>query len=181
MKIVQHPLFPKYDIREDGRVFARYDAGYRKAGRELFGRVLSSGYRQFKLVDINGERRSYRANRLILEAFKGRAPTSEHQAAHENGVRLDNRVDNLNWKTWQENEEDKDRHGTILFGDSHPRAKISFSVADAMRSKYSGRHGDMRRLSREFGVSIDIVSRVIRNKAWIRDDVRPGKIRASAQ
>jgi hypothetical protein len=48
---------------------------------------------------------------LVLEAFIGPRPEG-HQGAHENGNKLDNRLDNLRWKTPGENNRDKRRHGT---------------------------------------------------------------------
>ena len=42
----------------------------------------------------------------------GPPPSEIHQAAHLNGVRDDNRLANLEWKTPKENDRDKDVHGT---------------------------------------------------------------------
>ncbi len=64
-------------------------------------------------------------HRLVCEAFHGPAPSKRHQAAHSNGIRSDNRSDNLSWKTQKENELDKRSHGSFIFGDEHPNTKLS--------------------------------------------------------
>jgi hypothetical protein len=56
---------------------------------------------------------SFLVHRLVLMAFSGPCPEGM-QAAHQNGVRSDNRLANLKWKTPRENNvDDKKRHGTF--------------------------------------------------------------------
>jgi hypothetical protein len=50
-------------------------------------------------------------HRLLCIAFHGDPPTPTHQARHLNGVRTDNRVDNLAWGTPSQNVQDMLRHG----------------------------------------------------------------------
>lgn len=51
-------------------------------------------------------------SRLVTEAFHGAPPTPRHHAAHFDGNRSNNRLNNLRWATPKENEKDKIRHGT---------------------------------------------------------------------
>lgn len=48
----------------------------------------------------------------VLTLFVGPRPSSNHQARHLNGNRLDNRLENLRWGTVSENHQDAIRHGT---------------------------------------------------------------------
>lgn len=49
---------------------------------------------------------------MVCEVFHGPRPTPQHQVAHINGDRLDNRAANLRWATPSENIADQVRHGT---------------------------------------------------------------------
>ena len=51
-------------------------------------------------------------HRLVLEAFVGPCP-AEHECAHLNGARDDNRLLNLSWVTRAENAHHKRVHGTM--------------------------------------------------------------------
>lgn len=50
--------------------------------------------------------------RLVALTFLGPPPSTAHQAAHNDGDPLNNRVDNIRWATQDENEADKFLHGT---------------------------------------------------------------------
>lgn len=59
----------------------------------------------------NGVKTSYKVHRLVLAAFVGPCPEGM-EACHANGVRDDNRVENLRWDTRSANTLDKVGHGT---------------------------------------------------------------------
>lgn len=171
MRKIIHPEFPDYFVLEDGTVERRNDGAHgRKAGSILSGRVLKSGYRQFKLCHRDGDQRLVRANRLVCEAFHGPPPTSVHQAAHKNGINLDNRESNLYWATPKENKQDSIRHGTYAHGgrasNQHGRAKLSEDKVIKIRANYSGTRGEIRRLAIEFGVGLTAIKNVLEGKTW---------------
>jgi len=59
----------------------------------------------------DGVPQNHRVHRLVLESFTGPCPPGS-ESLHRNGVRHDNRLDNLRWGSHQENYEDRQRHGT---------------------------------------------------------------------
>lgn len=169
MRSVILPAFPDYEIFEDGSI-ERVRSVLNGAVGPIVGRVLNSGYRQFKLVDAVGSRRAVRANRLVCEAFHGAPPTDAHHAAHLNGDRLDNRASNLAWKTPIENATDRDAHGTTARG---AKVKNQFGTSPlteervaAARASFRGARGDLTRLSREYGVTRSAMARVLSGEAW---------------
>ena len=171
MRKVIHPKFPDYFVRSDGSVERRFDnQKYRKAGDILAGRILQSGYRQYNLRDRDGGPRLIRANRLVCEAFYGPAPSGKSHAAHRNGVRLDNRVENLYWASVQENIDDQVRHGTkargIRISNQHGPAKISDDDVRVIRASYSGVRGDLVRLARQFGVYPTCIQKIVARTTW---------------
>lgn len=168
-----HPRFPDYDIHDDGRVFrARYSKpmgkGTRRShiGAEIKGRVLLSGYRQFNLVQANGEPALMRANRLIAETFLGPPPTPQHQCAHGDGDKLNNNISNLRWATVRENNADKDLHGTERRGSASPRAKFTDAQVVEIRSSFTGKRGEILALAKRFRVGASTMNRIVHGIAY---------------
>lgn len=68
-------------------------------------------------------------HRLVWEAWEGAIPKGM-QVCHNDGDRSNNALDNLRLDTQKGNEADKRKHGTLLWGDSHPRSAFSEAVLD---------------------------------------------------
>lgn len=108
--------------------------------------------------------KAYRIHRLILTAFVGRCPKN-HQCAHLNGIRHDNRLENLKWVTSKENQSHKILHGTDNKGEKHLRAKLSESdVINIRKKRLQGRV--ISSLAKEYGVSQTGVSYLLSGKNW---------------
>ncbi len=100
------PRDPRYLVGADGSIIGL-------AGRPLKLTPNSRwGYLQFARRDLaTGVEHKYRAHCVVCETFHGERPQGS-QAAHRNGIKTDNRADNLRWATQAENEADKILHGT---------------------------------------------------------------------
>lgn len=76
---------------------------YRGTSKEkiLKPRLSSSGYYQVTLFK-NGERKDFNVHRLVAMAF---IPNPENKGCvdHINGIKVDNRAENLRWATYKEN------------------------------------------------------------------------------
>lgn len=103
-----------YEVSDQGRVRSITrgivtKAGVRKVskGKVLKFWVGSSGYFQVYL----GRGNPKMVHHLVLTAFHGPRPEGK-EGRHGNGKCLDNRAVNLSWSTHQENELDKQAHGT---------------------------------------------------------------------
>jgi len=86
-----------------------------KTGKTLHLSTGKLGYVS-TCVTVGGEWKKVLVHRMVLLAHIGKPPTDKHQAAHGNGNRADNRLENLRWATQQENELDKVCHGTACGG-----------------------------------------------------------------
>jgi hypothetical protein len=71
-----------------------------------------TGYQSVGLVArFQGRQRYFLVHRLVLLAFVGE-PESRDTASHLNGIRTDNRLDNLCWESQAANCARKVEHGT---------------------------------------------------------------------
>lgn len=104
----------RYEASSRGRIRSVW---YRHRGRDYVRkrpRVLKlKEHFGYKVVTLTVDHRSIciTVNRLVAIAFHGEPESDSLQAAHRNGVRCDNRPDNLVWATPAENTRQKVVHG----------------------------------------------------------------------
>lgn len=101
----------------------------------------------------------------VLEAFVGLRPAG-CDASHVNGIRTDNRLENLCWESSKENHARKWNHGTMICGEKHKLAKLCADDVRAIRRRYAAGDGSCHSLGREYGVSGARVSQIVRGIAW---------------
>lgn len=101
----------RYAIAKDGRVYSY--PKYRWKGKIIISHAIPSHtgfYMRVALIDEKGRKRSEGIHRLMMETYKPRKNSSLLQVNHKNGIKNDNRLENLEWCTTSENV----RHATEL-------------------------------------------------------------------
>lgn len=95
---------------------------------------------------------------LVLEAFVSPRPKGMH-AAHLNGVRHDNRLENLRWETPVNNNRHKWGHQTS-------GNKINSDVAASIKADFASGATNKSALGRKYGVSDVLVGAIIKGTVW---------------
>ena len=111
------PEWPGYSASNLGRISSTNGNGNHAKSRVLSG-CHNLGYIHIMMTRYhNGirERKIRKAHQLVLEAFVGPCPP-RHEVNHKNGIRDDNRLENLEYCTSSENTVDAVRRGTWPLG-----------------------------------------------------------------
>ena len=169
------PGFPNYMIGDDGTLWGqstwhkRYPPIVGTLGPRWHRINKKPGKNGYILVTLhrkpgNPRRCNIYLHTLVLEAFVGKCPHGM-ECCHDNGIRVDCRLSNLSWGTRLKNMQDKRRHGTQLFGERVPIAKLTDEkVVKLRRRRDEGL--TFNQLAREFGISFEAARKVVYRRTW---------------
>lgn len=166
--------FHGYQIDTNGKVWScwkkHYYGGIRGSAsymgtewRTLKPRFNKGGYREISLR-YNGKNHFRTIHRLVLETFVGPRPKGMW-AAHNNGVRDDNRFKNLRWDTPKNNHADKKKHGTWGGGEKHNMAKLTKEEVLSIRKQFEF-GASQRELAEMFRVARRTINGIVRHETW---------------
>lgn len=158
----------KYQVSNLGRV----RSFWRGEPRIMEPHNTGNGYLQAHLFH-DGKRKHALIHRLVALAFIPN-PESKPQINHINGIKTDNRVENLEWSTSFENQRHAVATGLRRQGEGSYRAKLTNEQAVYIRENPHGLTG--RELARQFGVTPATISDIQRGKKYRNAD---GIIRAT--
>lgn len=151
--------FEKYEISNLGRVRRLYKQGYKYRKP-----VSQNGYNHVTLSK-NGAWSKFQIHRLVAELFIPN-PKNKPCVNHINGIKTDNRVENLEWCTYSENEKHSfDKLGKITNGIIRrkiPLNKISY-IKELNKKGFS-----QRSIAKQFNVSPTTIWLIINEKTYIK-------------
>ena len=162
------PGFPGYKVGNDGTVWTcwrgklpPYLSGVWKQMRP---QKAHNGYLRIGLRR-NGRQEFFAVHCLVLFAFVGPCPPEMECRHFPSRDKANNCLSNLQWGTRSENANDRFAHGTHLYGEKHPLAKLTLlKVAEIRRRCQDGEF--QRILANEFGVTQAAISLIVRKAKW---------------
>lgn len=154
------PSAPGYLAGSDGMIYSAKPGRFgRRKGLPPIKLKTWMTHDGYALVHVFApKRRGRTVAPIVAEAFHGPRP-DDLVTRHIDGDKTNNRPENLGYCSPAENNADKRKHGTLLFGDRNPMAKIS---DDQWRELFArGRGGESYvALAKEYGVSYGAVNAV---------------------
>jgi len=88
-------VYTNYFISKEGILFNRQ-------GKRIKTSIDRNGYEKYNLT-IEGKQKFVQIHRLVLQAFCPHPNSDNLQVNHKNGIKSDNRLENLEWMTRSEN------------------------------------------------------------------------------
>ena len=155
--------FPRYSITNDGKIWS--DISY-KWLKPLTGR-------KYLYVDLYKNNQSFKksVHCLVLETFIGLCPKGM-QACHNNGIKTDNRLENLRWDTHSNNQRDRIKHGTsncgkqINYGESNHFCRLTESDVKIIIYMWKTNLFTQGEIANIYNVKNNTVSMIVNRKRW---------------
>lgn len=141
--------------------------GVRTTGRTHVGKILSQwldvdGYLKCSLTSERPTSCGFYVHAVVAEAFHGVRP-ARLQVNHRDGLKINNRPENLEYVTSAENLAHATRLGLKARGERNRHAKLTTAQVLEIRR----RRGQLQRvLAQEFGVNQGQISAILLRKTW---------------
>lgn len=160
---------PDYRVSSDGRVQTRRSNAPNKPKpywRDLSPVTDTKGYQCVTLCGPEGLRYPRRVHRLVAQCFLPN-PAGHPCVRHKDGNPKNNRVENLSWGTYKDNEDDKRAHGTwaLRMGG----AKLSLEDVARVRELFASGMSQIN-LAAAFDVSRPTITRLLNRTTWKQDE-----------
>jgi hypothetical protein len=154
--MIQTKELEKHIVYSDGRIWSKLFKRFNSTKITLGSK---NPYEQFKI-----NRKSIYVHRLIAECFIPN-PLNLPEVNHKNGIKTDNRMENLEWVTRLENQDHACKTGLIdNKGENHKLSKLT--NAEVYKIKHESKHLGSTKLGRMYNVSHVCISLIKNNKKW---------------
>jgi len=136
-------------------------------GREMKIIVNKQGYCSINLT-INNKKSNLNFHRLVATHFIPN-PDNKPCVNHKNGIKTDNRVENLEWCTRSENSKHAFDTGLnwSYRGEDKKNSKLTNEQVLEIRKKYVPQKNSCPMLALEYGVSQYTIRSIVRRETWV--------------
>jgi hypothetical protein len=169
------PNFPGYDVSNFGRVRSywkhkqRWMRGCTMELQQTPVRILKPnvdafGYPSHSIKAASGKRYTVKAHRLVALTFLPNE-SAMSDVNHRNAIKIDARLENLEWCTPAQNREHAKRNGLVSRGANHYNAKVTPQTVREIRELY--RFGMRRQqIADLFGITRSQVRDITLYRTW---------------
>ena len=153
----------KYEVSNSGEIRRLAGGPGAQPGRRLRPTINRYGYVQQK-VYVGHRPKTFTIHVLVALAWHGPRPEGM-EINHKNGIKTDNRPENLEYVTMQENKAHGSRLGLLPHGERNGRAKLTEDQVREIRHMNSNGIGQ-NRLAQMFGVSKFNIYSIVHHHTW---------------
>lgn len=123
------------------------------------------GYLQVRAL-LSGKRYHASAHRLVWQFFNGDIP-DDQTINHKNGVRYDNRLNNLEIISYSENIKHAYANGfKSQWGEKNPLSKTSNKEVEEIRKRYAIGGITQKELGKIYGLTFQTISKIVRGDRY---------------
>lgn len=158
------PDHTNYEASDRGRIRRAAGGKGTRAGRAPKLKFDRVGYAYFTPSTGGVAGKHLRVHIAVAAAFHGPRPPGM-SIDHVNGVRTDNRPDNLQYVTHAENMKRAAGLGLMARGERHRHARLTEASVLSIRERHAGGETQSS-IARSYGVHVVTVSDVILGKTW---------------
>lgn len=153
----------RYLIDREGTLYSvpriKTKGGYLK-------KTIRDDYAGYNLTVSHTNYRWYPAHRLMALTFLGQ-PYEPMQVNHKNGIKDDNRLENLEWCTGKQNIRHRiETLGVDLSGTRNGRAKLTEADIKQIRKRYAETPEGAWTIAKDYGVAPGHITDIINRKRW---------------
>lgn len=157
--------YSNYEVSNLGRLKT---FNWKGSGKEaiLKPALDKSGYLRTVLKGDNGISKTIKVHRIVLNSFN---PTNEVlEVNHINGIKNDNRIENLEWCTRKQNIQHciDNNLQYVLRGEEVGNSKLTENQVIEIRKKFIPRYYSRTKLAKEYNVSEATIKDIIYNRTW---------------
>lgn len=160
-----------YSITIDGTIWSnerftkRNNNYYKQKGKWLKFSPNKGGYLHVSLCK-NGKRKTKRINRLVAKAFIPN-PKNKPAVNHINGIKTDNRVENLEWCTHKENDLHARKLGLINSkGENGGNSKLTWDQVNEIRANHISKDIYKRKPWEKYNIGGTQYYNILKEKYW---------------
>ena len=156
-------IHPDYYVTEDGNIYSA------KTKRMVAQRINPCGYKAVNL-SINGKCKTFDVHRLVALAYIPN-PDNLPVINHKNGIKTDNRVENLEWVTHKENVMHAIETGLWKPAKGKETNHGRFEVSDVLRIRELKEQGlPIRKIAKMFNITHGAVEQIAQRHtyAWVQ-------------
>lgn len=161
------PEYPKYMVSSNGKVKNIRGNILRPFDRVKYGPKLQRGYLTVHLCGSKLKRYdNHTVHSLVMSAFVGARPEG-YVINHKNGIRSDNRLENLEYCTQSHNRKEDFVHGRQSYrGEKNNSCKLTETdVLEIVELYRTGSHS-YATLSKIYGVHRNGISNIMNGHCW---------------
>lgn len=157
--------FPLYEVSSHGRV-RRNPANPSHLPREALAACTTKTGRYPRVVLMRGAKTfSRNVQQLVCEAFHGKRPGPDFEAANLSNTPENTRADNVAWRTRIDGRKARRAHGSHREGETIPWAKLKATDIPVIRARLANRES-MLKIAADYGVSEGAINYIRTGRNW---------------